>query len=150
WGSLVKQRPAQTTKQLVAVRAGRHRCFDRVVVDLNGRGRGRPGYRVDYVPRVTRDGSGAVVRLRGRAALRVIVTAPAYDDRGRGTLHPADERELVDARGLRAIRQVAYAGSFEGQTTIGVGVRARLPMRVSVLGRPGGGHRVVVDVAHHW
>ena len=48
------------------------------------------------------------------------------------------------------IRQVAWAGSFEGQTTIGLGVRARLPMRAFVLNGPGDGLRVVVDVAHRW
>jgi hypothetical protein len=45
---------------------------------------------------------------------------------------------------------MAWAGSFEGQTTIGVGVRARLPMRTFVLSSTGGGYRVVVDVAHRW
>ena len=40
------------------------------------------------------------------------------------------------------------AGSFEGQTTIGLGVRARLPFRVFVLAGPGSGSRLVVDVAH--
>jgi hypothetical protein len=40
---------------------------------------------------------------------------------------------------------VAWAGSFEGQSTIGLGVRARLPFRVLQL--PG---RLVIDVAHHW
>jgi hypothetical protein len=52
--------------------------------------------------------------------------------------------------GYRTFRQVAYAGSFEGQTTIGVGVRARLPFRVFTLAGPGSNSRLVIDVAHHW
>jgi hypothetical protein len=52
---------------------------------------------------------------------------------------------LVNVTGFSTFRQVAWAGSFEGQTTVGLGVRARLPFRVFTL--PG---RVVVDVAHVW
>jgi hypothetical protein len=45
---------------------------------------------------------------------------------------------------------VGWAGSFEGQTTLGLGVRARLPFRAFVLPGPGSGSRLVVDVAHRW
>ena len=150
WGSLVKARATHTSKQITNVRSGRHRCFDRLAIDINSRGRGTPGFQVTYVARVTRDGSGARVPLRGGAKLRVIVKAPAYDDDGNATYRPDDRRELVDVAGYRTFRQVAWAGSFEGQTTIGLGVRSRLPMRAFVIDREGGGHTVVVDVAHRW
>jgi len=150
WGSLAKKRAPYTGKQITDVRAGRHQCFDRLVIDLNGAGPGRPGFHVKYAARVTRDGSGTTVRLRGRAQLRLIVKAPAYDDSGDPTYRPANRRELVDVAGYRTFRQVAWAGTHEGQTTIGLGVRARLPMRVFVLNDPDGGHRVIVDVAHEW
>ena len=52
--------------------------------------------------------------------------------------------------GWTTFRQVAYAGSFEGQTSFGLGVRARLPFRVFTLAGPGAGSRIVVDVAHRW
>jgi hypothetical protein len=52
--------------------------------------------------------------------------------------------------GFRTFRQVAFLGTFEGYTTIGLGVRARLPFRVFVLPGPGSGSRVVIDVAHRW
>jgi hypothetical protein len=45
---------------------------------------------------------------------------------------------------------ITWAGSFEGYTTIGLGVRARLPFRVLVLDGPVAGSRIVVDVAHQW
>ncbi len=150
WGSLTKARPHHTGKQVTDVRSGRHQCFDRLVVDLNRDGPGRPGYQVKYVKRVRFDGSGKKVPLRGGARLRVIVKAPAYDRDGNVTYTPCDPTELVDVTGYRTFRQVAWAGSFEGQTTIGIGVRARLPMRAFVLRGPDGGRRVVVDVAHHW
>ena len=150
WGSLVKQKAPYTGKQITNVRSGRHQCFDRLVIDINGRGVGAPGYRVDYVGTVHKDGSGDPVPLRGNARLRIVIHAPAYDGNGQPAYRPASEKELVNVAGYRTFRQVAWAVSFEGQTTIGLGVRARLPMRTFVLSGPGGGHRVVVDVAHRW
>jgi hypothetical protein len=52
--------------------------------------------------------------------------------------------------GWQTFRQIAWAGSFEGQSTIGLGVRAKLPFRVLVLQGPGAGSRFVIDVAHRW
>jgi hypothetical protein len=150
WGSLAEHRAPFTTRQVTDVRSGRHQCFDRLVVEIDGRGKGRPGYQVKYVRRVERGGSGSVVRLRGDAKIRVIIKAPAYDDEGHVTYDPARPRELADVTGYDTFRQIAWAGSYEGQTVIGLGVRARLPMRVFVLDDPGGRYRIVVDVAHHW
>ena len=150
WGSLVKKRAPYTSRQITNVRSGRHHCFDRLVIDLNGPGTGRPGYQAKYVTNVTTEGSGANVPLRGGAKLRLIVKAPAYDNKGRSTYEPANWQELVDVAGYRTFRQVSWAGTFEGQTTIGIGLRARLPMRVFVLTDPDGAYRVVVDVAHGW
>ena len=149
WGSVVKKRASYTSKQITNVRSGRHRCFDRLVIDVNGTGRGRVGYQARYVANVTEDGSGARVSLRGGAKLRLIIKAPAYDD-GALTYAPANWNELVDVAGYRTFRQVSWAGTHEGQTTIGLGVRARLPMRVVVLNDPDRGRHVVVDVAHRW
>lgn len=150
WGSLPERSAPHTGKQITNIRSGRHLCFDRLVVDVNARGAGAPGYQVRYVDRVTQDGSGATVPLRGGARLRITVKAPAYDAHGHPTYRPGNRRELVDVAGYSTFRQVAWAGSFEGRTTIGLGVRARLPMRVFVLADPDGGHRVVVDVKHRW
>jgi hypothetical protein len=57
----------------------------------------------------------------------------------------ANRAELVDVTGFQTFRQVAWAGSFEGTTSVGLGVRARLPFRVITLA-----DRIVVDVAHFW
>jgi hypothetical protein len=146
WGSLAKQAAATGASQLTGVRAGQHACFDRLVLDMAGRG---SAFAVRYVDQVTEDASGFVVPLRGGARLQ-IVTAPAYDAAGRPTYRPANRAELVDVAGWRTFRQVAYAGSFEGQTTLGLGVRARLPFRAFVLDGPGTGSRLVIDVAHRW
>ena len=58
--------------------------------------------------------------------------------------------ELIDTTHFRTFRHVAWAGSFEGMTTIGLGVTARLPFRAFVLPGPGDGSRLVIDVAHRW
>ncbi|MFD6389255.1 hypothetical protein [Nocardia sp. NPDC060259] len=144
WGSLDKSSSNYSTAAVADVRAGRHECFDRLVVDLSGP---LAGYRVGYVDTVTMDGSGATVPLRGGAFLQVVVQAPAYDSAGTSTYRPADRTELVDVRGYPSFRQASWAGSFEGQTTLGLGVRARLPFRVLTLENPA---RVVIDVAHYW
>jgi len=75
---------------------------------------------------------------------------PSYDDAGHSTYNPANRKALTNVRGYRTFRQVADAGSFEGETTIGLGVRARLPFRVFTLTGPGTTSRIVVDVAHRW
>jgi hypothetical protein len=147
WGSLPEQDARMTGAPVINVRSGRHACFDRIVVDLGA----QPvaGYAVEYVPRVVQDGSGEPVALAGGAFLSVVVRAPAYDG-DHVTYLPADEAHVVNVAGYRTFRQVAWAGSFEGQTTLGVGVRARLPFRVFTLSGPGTGSRVVIDVAHRW
>ncbi|MFC7405443.1 AMIN-like domain-containing (lipo)protein [Georgenia alba] len=147
WGSLRENVPRYSEATVQDVRSGRHDCFDRMVVDLRGDVR---GYDVRYVSVVRADGSGAAVPLRGGARLAVVVRAPAYDQSGDPTYQPADPRELTNVAGYRTFRQIAWAGSFEGQTTIGLGVRARLPFRVLILDGPGTGSRLVVDVAHRW
>ena len=73
-----------------------------------------------------------------------------YDLDGRPTYRPANPNELVNVTGYSTFRQVASGGSFEGYTTIGLGVRARLPFRTFVLPGPGAGSRLVIDVGHRW
>lgn len=134
------------------MRAGQHPCYDRVVVDLHGPGTDSVSYDVRYVG-VTTQGAGQPVPLRGGAELRLIVRAPAYDATGTPTVAARDGSEVVDVTGFRTLREVAWAGSFEGQTALGIGTRAQLPFRVFTLtGAPGSdqGMRLVVDVAHRW
>jgi hypothetical protein len=147
WGSLTKSHTATAVAPLVNVRAGRNDCYDRMVLDVRA---AADGYRVEYVPEVYQDGSGTLVPLRGGAKLQVVAYAPAYDDNYGPTYQPADPRELVNVTGFSTFRQIAWAGSFEGQSTIGLGVRARLPFRVFTLDGPGTGARLVIDVAHQW
>ena len=144
WGSQAKtDANATTVPDLTNVRAGRHACFDRLVFDV--RGGNVTGYWVKYVATMSQEATGWVVPLRGGAKLSITLPVSAYNDEGEYTYHFANRRELVNVSGYRTFRQVAWAGSFEATTSIGLGLRARLPFRVFTL--PG---RLVVDVAHNW
>jgi len=155
WGSLPKEAslrlaPSDPTisSAVVNVRSGRHECYDRLVVDVRAAGTAAS---VAYVTTVFNDPRGDVVQLRGGARLQLVVHSPTSDiNTGNSTYSPADPSELTSVTGNRTFRQVAFAGSFEGQSNIGLGVRARLPFRVFVLAGPGTGSRVVIDVAHRW
>lgn len=150
WGSTAKvSGSGYSGGTLDDVRSGRHTCFDRLVFDIDSPSRAL-SYDVRYVTSVREDGSGTLVPLRGGADVQIVVRTPAYDERGRPTYSPPNRRELVSTSGYSTFRQVAWAGSFEGQTTIGLGTRARLPMRAFVLDGPGDDARLVVDVAHQW
>jgi hypothetical protein len=124
------------------VRAGQHACFDRLVIDMD-RG-ATPGYRVEYVARIVQDPSGKVIRVRGGAKLHVKVLAPASSG------VPANSLELAKVDGFRTFRQVVGAGSFEGVSSVGLGVRARLPFSILALNGPSHQSRLVIDVAHRW
>jgi len=150
WGSGPKSGGSLSQAQVVRARTGQHACYDRLVIDLNGWSSGATGYDVRYVDNVYQDGSGQVVPLRGGAKLQIVIKAPAYDTSGELIMEPDSFTELVNVTGFSTFRQVAFAGSFEGQTTIGLGVRARLPMRVFRLEGPELGQRLVIDVAHSW
>ncbi|MGX1128756.1 hypothetical protein RKD49_000946 [Streptomyces glaucescens] len=146
WGSGTKTDDSATTAPVTNIRAGRHECFDRLVVDIPGGG--TVGYRVGYVDRLYQDGSGTPIPVGGGAILEVRVAAPAYDPETGAPTYPARAGQSlpgVDLTGYRTFRDARFAGSFEGDTQVGLGVRARLPFRVTQLA-----DRVIVDVAHNW
>ena len=121
---------------------------------------------VGYVPEVLTEGKGDVLALRGGAKLSIVLMYSSitnvrsgrhgcydrlvFDLAASGSGGPVNDLTLPSVAGFSTFRQVAYGGSFEGHTTFGLGVRARLPMRVFTLAGPGDGSRLVVDVAHHW
>jgi hypothetical protein len=146
WGSLDEDGPSvHTGGSLTVVRAGEQTCYDRLVLDVAGTTT-LDAWHVRYVSQVTADASGRPVPLRGGAFLQIAVSAPAH-------LGSANPGELVGVAGFTTFRQVALVGNFEGVSSIGLGVRARLPFRVFTL--PGitgnaNGTRIVIDVAHSW
>ena len=155
WGSVAKSSPQMTGAPLTGVRAGHHDCYDRLVVDIAGRP--AAGYDVRYIdPPYRADGSGTPLFVAGGAVLQVIARAPAYDINGNATVPWGGPGTVItrpdqfDARGFTTFEDLVWGGSFEGQSSFGLGVRARLPFRVLQLDGPGSGTRLVVDVAHRW
>jgi hypothetical protein len=149
WGSQAKTKNIHDDDaHVTGVRTGRHTCFDRMVVELDGR---IEGYHVEYGP-LDPGGSGQPKPLRGNADLAITVLAPGYYDGDFFDLSydPEDWDNVADVDGYRTFRQVAYAGSFEGVSDFGLGVRERLPFRVLIADGPGNGSRLVIDVAHRW
>lgn len=149
WGSLPKESADTGYNSLVNVRTGRHDCYDRMVLDVDGASSTEPiGYRVSYVSALHQDGSGELIPVSGGAILEISASAPSYDpETGDPTYagHAGDPLPGVDIAGYQTFRDTRFGASFEGQTQIGLGVRARLPFRVFQRG-----DRLVIDVAHSW
>ena len=130
-----RDRPARPAPELVAVSVAEHDGYDRVLFTFAG---STPGYRVRYVPRVT-DAGGRRLPLRGSEFLEVAFE-PA---RARGPDGQPTFSAGALTPGSPALRQVRFAGDFEGQVSFGLGVAARGGFRVSELRNP---TRVAVDV----
>ncbi len=133
----------ETFISVTDVRAAAHDGYDRVVFDLDGKGSGKPGWRVEYVDQATDDGSGHSVEVDGDAILRVSLS---------GTATPMDSGvdeftgDRIEPAGTEAIDEIVYRYWFEGYTTAFIGVdEAERPFRVFLLENP---TRVVVDIQH--
>jgi hypothetical protein len=143
WGSGPKTATPATAGYLTDIRAGEQPCYDRLVFDI---GQSRPqGFFVSYVDEIKEDASGETIPVRGGAKLQITIYAPAYDQSNQATYSYENRNELVDVTDYRTFRQIVWAGSWEGTTMTGLGVRERLPFRVFTRD-----NAVVVDVAHKW
>ena len=130
-----RSRAARPAPELVSVQTMERDGYDRVLFTFEGP---MPGYQVRYVPRVT-DADGERLPLRGQAFVAVAFQpARAHDPDGEATF-PTD----AITPGYPALRQVRFAGDFEGQVSFGIGVADRGGFRVAELRDP---TRVVVDV----
>ncbi len=150
WGSLAKTAGATDADWLMEGRVGRHRCYDRLVFELAGP---EAGVKARYVHRVHVAPGARQPRGGARLQVRIPATLPpasATDGTVQSSLRPFGHRSMFDVGGFRTFRDVTWGRIDARGTTIGVGVRARLPFRVFVLDGPGNRSRVVLDVAHRW
>lgn len=130
-----RSRRSRQAPEVVSVQTMEQEGYDRVLFTFEGP---MPGYQVRYVSRVT-DAAGERLPLRGEAFLAVAFQpARAHDPDGEATFPTA-----AITPGYPALRQVRFAGDFEGQVAFGIGVADRGGFRVSELRDP---TRVVVDV----
>jgi len=124
---------------VIAVRAGRHEGYDRVVFELSGSG--TPGWTVEYVDSPSSEGSGAAVDVPGEAFLQVTLQGMTYPYESGATEVPRGE---VSVSGTEAVSGVVYDATFEGTSVAWIGTAATTPFRVYALTGPS---RVVVEVA---
>jgi hypothetical protein len=159
WSTKAKNGSAAMSQAaLYLTRVGQHACYDRVVFDINGpQHNDRPepvGFVARYVPVARADGNGESVPVPGHAVLEMTIRAPIYgtDNQGHQPWQQAPRvgQSLVapaKIAGWSSLTAVTFAGSFEGQTTLAVGVREVRPFRVWVTSEKGYRH-VVLDIAH--
>jgi hypothetical protein len=125
----------RTAPELLSVETEVRDGHDRVTFTFQG---STPGWRVRYVPRVAGAGDRALP-LDGEAFLEVTFEpARAHDTAGRPTFPDGDL-----GPGAASVRQVRFAGDFEGQVRFGIGVAGRDGFRVVERRDP---TRVAVDV----
>ncbi|KPC60301.1 AMIN-like domain-containing (lipo)protein [Streptomyces chattanoogensis] len=147
WGSGVKSATGSNGTPLKNIKTSRSACYDRMVFDISG-ARGKVGYHVGYVDKFRQDGSGDVIPVKGGAILQIFVSAPSYDASTGKQSYPGKAGKPlpgVDIAGYKTFKDTKFGASFEGQTQVGLGTRAKLPFRVSQSG-----HQLIVDVAHNW
>ncbi|MDH2423928.1 hypothetical protein [Sphaerisporangium sp. TRM90804] len=124
---------------VVGARAGGHKGFDRVVIDLKGP---MTGYTVGWVKRILEDGSGDPIEAEGDAYLQVTLRpANAHTPDGK----PTWGRTPVLRPELSNVRSIIRAGDFEAVVTVAVALRHRAGFRVLEQREPS---RLVVDIAH--
>lgn len=137
-----EQAPSGGPLSVTAVRVARQDGYDRVVVELDGRHAGQPGWRVEYVDDPRRDGSGEPVDVEGEATLVVRIAGVGYPfDTG------VEEEPTAPAvpGDLEVVREVEVGSVFEGYFEGYVGTARKAPFRVFRLADPA---RVVIDLLH--
>ena len=130
--------PSTHVTQLWNLRTGNDGTFDRIVFDERV---SMSGYSVRYVSQVRYDASGAIVPLRGRYFLRVVITgATTASLPGLRSVMPT-----VITPALSEIAQIRKAGEFERVVSYGIGLNRYRGFRVFRLTSPS---RLVIDVLH--
>ena len=130
-----QERAPRTAPELVAVETVDRDGYDRVVFTFDG---SRPGYRVRYVDQVSNQ-AGKRLPLRGEVFLEVAFEpARARTPAGEPTFSPT-----TLTPGFTDLRQVRFAGDFEGEVIFGIGATGRGGFRVSELRDP---TRVAIDL----
>ena len=137
WGSLAKSAGTPLPGRVTGVRAGRHACYDRLVVDLTGRA---PGYDVRYVTTVRTEGGGFPVPVAGGARLAVVVKKGA-------TSTPSMPRSPATRPSARCGGPGRSRATPPWRSACGPGCRSGSSRSTT---RATNRSRLVVDVAHHW
>lgn len=133
------QQEAGTT-YIRAVRAGRHKTFDRVVFEFT---EAMPNYRLQYLssPFYESEGGRNRIKIAGRAFVQVNLNLIPTDEE---QLRLREQKDFIPKGRLkqRSVWELDEAGLFEGYYDFLLGISARKPFRVSELKNP---LRLVID-----
>lgn len=146
WNSDTKSADDATAKSLRNITTGKHTCYDRMVFDIKG-ATSKIGYHVGYVTKFRQSGTGDQIRVNGGAILELVVNSPSYNPSNPAQKtyagKPGKSLPGVNVTGYKTFRDTKFGASIEGQTQVGLGLRAKLPFRVQQSG-----DKLIVDVAH--
>lgn len=135
---------APPSARVVAIRVGQHTCFDQVTIDI---ATSAPiGSHVVYTSQPRQDGSGLPPNppLAGNAVLQTAVFAPSEQLVQSGAPYQYDPAFFA---GWQALSEVRYGTSFEGQTSLFIGVASERPFRLRQW-QDGNVRKVIIQIAH--
>jgi hypothetical protein len=123
--------------------AAGHEGVDRYVVSFT-----KPisGYTLRYVDKLTQDPSDKPVKLQGGALLQLVARGATTDNTpyvAEGTKPTVYSPSMNFKPRMRAISEVRKVGDYEATLSLGIGVKKKLPFRVTLLENP---TRLVVDI----
>jgi hypothetical protein len=126
------------TRLITDLRYATHAGFDRVVINLKGR---IPSWKATYETKFYRDGSGALVRMRGGLQL-VLMDSATHGTAGNSVY----DGPRMARPGFDTLKAVALTGDFEGYVTFAFGLDPQhSPYRIFRLHDP---QRLVIDFKH--
>ena len=157
WNNGLKNATNPTEGFVSDIDAGRHRCYERIVIRRSGDS--WPGYDIRYVNAAYTDGEGAYVPMgAGNKVLRVMIDSPAYNHFGMATTPNVAKKNLrtwtnaahtkwatINFGSYHRIKVGKWLGSFEGQSSFALGIKGeKRKFRVFTANS----HRdLVIDVA---
>jgi hypothetical protein len=136
---LKPERPLPAAVALRKVRSRQQEDFDRIVFDFEGDA--PPGFRVEYVDKLTRKCGPEELKITGGTWLLVRLTPVHSRNEAGGTTLGGIEFD-EDLAVVKYMRQVCDA---EGQAEWLIEVKERKPYRAEVLTEPA---RLVIDIKH--
>lgn len=132
------------SNKVMSVRVGQHACFDQVTFDIKTTS--PVGSHFDYTDTPMSAGSGhsPYPPIAGGAVLQGSVFAPGYDLRETGASHSYGPEYF---EGWKALREVRFDVSFEGQTSFYIGVFQDNAFRMRSW-QDGDVRKIIIQIAH--
>lgn len=127
---------------ILGVRTSTGTCFDTIEFEIATLDQPGPGFTLSYVPTLSYDPTGDPMQLFGLGHLQLTIYAPI-------DVPTWKNYEFRAGSEYGSLRHIKFAGSFEGVTTFGIGVREKLPFLVMYSNESTNGNgKVIVYLAH--